>query len=43
MYSKNVNFNSGEYIPSTLNKTNVIDITQLYYDTYKEIEYSLTN
>ena len=34
---KNVNFNIEDYLPLTDSKTNVYEITQLYYDTYKEL------
>ena len=35
-----VNFNIDNHTPLTQNKNNVNDITQLYYDTYKEIGFS---
>uniref|UniRef100_A0A6C0EH21 Polysaccharide biosynthesis enzyme WcbI domain-containing protein n=1 Tax=viral metagenome TaxID=1070528 RepID=A0A6C0EH21_9ZZZZ len=34
---KNVNFDINNHPPLTLNKTNIHDISQLYYDTYKKI------
>jgi hypothetical protein len=34
---KCVNFDINEYKPLTLGKTSIIEITHLYYDTYKEI------
>jgi hypothetical protein len=37
---KSVNFNVDDHTPLTKNKTNINEITQLYYDTYKEIEFS---
>jgi len=38
---KNVNFNIEYFEALTLNKTNIVDITHLYYDAYKDIGYSL--
>jgi hypothetical protein len=37
---KVVNFNICEYSPFTSNKTNIKDITKLYYESYKKINYS---
>lgn len=37
---KSVNFNVDDHTPLTKNKTNINEITQLYYDTYKEIGFS---
>ena len=35
--SKNINFDINNHNPLTLNNTDINKITQLYYDTYKEI------
>jgi hypothetical protein len=35
----NVNFNIEEYMPLTCGKTDLYEITKLYYDTYKDIEF----
>ncbi len=35
---KNVNFNIDEHLPLLANKTNVEEITQLYFDTYRNIK-----
>jgi hypothetical protein len=36
---KAVNFNINDYDPLVVGKTNVLDIVQLYYDTYKKIDF----
>jgi hypothetical protein len=38
---KNVNFEISKHIPLTSGKSTIQEITQLYYDTYKEIGFSL--
>jgi len=36
---KNINFDINEYNPLTLGYTDITQITQLYYDTYKKIDF----